>query len=295
MILVTGGTGNIGKALVQDLLDRKAQFRVLVRKEEARKALEARGAKAVLGDFEQSKTLASALDGVKKLFLVTTARPDLIKLEGTILEAAAKAGVKHVVRISAQTANPWAASPLTRLHGRCEAQLEDSGLAWTHLRPTMFMQNLAPMYGESVAKTSTLFAPAGEARIPFVDVRDIAEVAGLALTAEGHEGMVYELTGPEACTYGEVARLLGERLGRIVKFVDVPEDAAFQTLVNQGLSRWFAHGLITLFQAFQANGATALPLGTTARLIGRQPRTLSDYIQENLKVFQGQRAEIPTT
>jgi len=286
MILVTGGTGTIGKELVKDLQARKVDFRVMVRTSEARSTLEGKGIKAVLGDFEHPKAITAAMAGVKKVFLLTTPRPDIVKIEGAFLDAARKVGIESVVRISAQGANPWAVSPLLRLHGQCETQLEDSGRAWTHLRPTMFMQNIVGMYGDSVAKTSTLFAPAGEARIPFVDARDIAEVAGLALTKEGHDQLVHELTGPEACTYDQIALILGQKLGRIVKFVDVPDDAAYQTMLNMGMSPWFAHGILTLFHAFRANGATAVPLGNVARLTGRQPRTLEAYLQEHLKVFQ---------
>ena len=157
----------------------------------------------------------------------------------------------------------------------------------------MFMQNLAPMYGEQVARTSTLFAPAGEARIPWVDTRDIAALACTVLTEVGHEGLVYEITGPEACTYSEVAERLSAQLGRTIKYVDVPDDAAYNSMTGMGMSPWFAHSLITLFHMFRANGSTALALGTLGRITGRTPRTLDNYLKENIGVFQGTRAGAP--
>ena len=293
MILITGATGNIGKELVQDLQSHGAEFQVMVRKEETRSLMASRGIKAVLGDFHEPGTFANALKGVRQVFLLTTPQPDIVKVEGAFLNEARKAGVQRVVRLSAVGANPWGSSPLARGHGQCEAQLEASGMAWTILRPTMFMQNIAPMYGESVAKTSTLFAPAGEARIPWVDTRDVAALAGTVLIEAGHEGLVYDITGPELLTYEGVADLLSAQLGRTVKFVDVPDDAAYNSMTGMGMSGWFAHSIITLFHMFRANGSTALTLGTLARVTGRVPRTLDNYIKENINVFQGTRAGAP--
>ena len=293
MILVTGATGTIGKELVQDLLGHGIPFKVMVRKEETRALMESRGIKAVLGDFSRPGTLGAALKGVRQVFLLTTPQPDLVKVEGAFLKEAARAGVDRVVRLSAVGAGPWAASPLIRAHGQCEAQLEASGLAWTLLRPTMFMQNLAPMYGDAVARTSTLFAPAGEARIPWVDSRDVAALACTVLTEVGHEGLVYEITGPELYSYAGVAECLSAQLGRTVKYVDVPDDAAYNSMTGMGMSGWFAHSLITLFHMFRANGSTAVTLGTIGRITGRAPRTLDAYLKENIEAFRGVRAAAP--
>jgi uncharacterized protein YbjT (DUF2867 family) len=296
MILVTGATGNIGKELIQDLKDRGKEFKVMVRKEETRALMETRGIQAVLGDFNRPETFAAALKGVRQAFLLTTPRMDIVNIEGAFLDVARKAGVQRVVRLSAVGANPWGSSPLARAHGRCEAQLESCGLAWTILRPTMFMQNLTPMYGESVAMTSTLYAPAGDARIPFVDTRDVAAVATAVLTGAGHEGLVYEITGPELYTYAGVAQLLSAQLGRTVEFVDVPDDAAYKSMTDLGMSEYMAHSLITLFHLFRANGSTAVTLGTVTRLTGRPARTLQTYLKENLNVFRGsQRSQAHPT
>jgi uncharacterized protein YbjT (DUF2867 family) len=290
MILVTGATGTIGRELVQDLQARKVKFKVMVRRAEACAAFEAQGIQPVIGDFSHPGTFPAVLAGATEVFLLTTPSPDQVRQEGAFLAACGKAGVRRIVRLSAQGANPWSASPLTRSHGLCEAQLEASGMAWTILRPTMFMQNLAPMYGESVAETSTFFAPAGDARIPWVDVRDIAALAAVTLTSEGHEGLVYELTGPQLHTYAGVAELLSAQLGRGVKFVDVPDDAACQSMANHGMSAWLAHSITTLFHQFRANAGTAVVLGTVQRITGRPARTLEAYLQENLNIFKGVRA-----
>ena len=286
MILLTGSTGKIGKELVQYLMARKREFRVMVRSREAEKAFDGMGIRTVHGDFERSGSYLDALNGIKQVFLLTNPQPDQVRIEGDFLKACRNRGVQHVVRVSAIGANPWAASALIRCHGRCEAQLEDSGLPWTILRPNMFMQNLAAFMGPTVAKESTLYAPAGEARMAWVDTRDIAAVAGTLLTTQGPPNRIYEITGPQSLTFTEVADHLSTALGRHIAFVNVPDGAALQAMLGMGMSSWLAEGMITLYHLFKANGATALALDTVERITGQPPRTLEAYIQENQGAFR---------
>jgi uncharacterized protein YbjT (DUF2867 family) len=290
MILITGGTGKIGQELVQDLRARNCEFKVMVRSKEAQRRLEGQGIEAVIGDFERPGTCAEALGGVRQVFLLTVPQPAAAGIEKEFLKTCKARGVQHVVRLSAIGANPWAASGLLRSHGRCEQQLEECGLSWTVLRPTMFMQNLGAFFSQGIARESTLYAPAGEARVAWVDTRDIAAVAGTVLSTSGHEGLIYEITGPQAWTFAEVAERLGNRLGRRIAFVDVPDGAARQAMTDMGLSPWLAEGMITLYQFFKCNGITAQVLGTVERLTGRPARTLDAYLLENLAAFRSAKA-----
>jgi uncharacterized protein YbjT (DUF2867 family) len=289
MILITGATGKIGQALVQDLLARKCEFKVMVRSKEAAKAFESQGIKAVHGDFERTGTLADALAGIRQAFLLTIPHPAQPEIERKFLKACKQEGVRQVVRLSAMGANPASASGLLRCHGRCELQLEDSGLGWTILRPTMFMQNLVHFFAATVAKESTLYAPAGQARIPWVDTRDIAAVAGTVLATTGHQDLIYEITGPEACTYADVADLLGGKLGRRIAFVDVPDGGARQAITAMGAPIWLAEGMINLYHLFKVNGHTSLVLDTVERITGRPARTLDAYLVENLEAFRSRK------
>lgn len=288
MILITGATGKIGKELILDLTARRSSFKVMTRSKEAEKAFLAKGIKAVHADFARPESYADALANIQTVFLLTTPDPDCLATERNFLAACKHHGVNHIVRLSAIGANPWASSCLIRTHGRCEAQLEDSGIAWTILRPTIFMQNLVPFMAPSVAKESTLYAPAGEARMPWVDTRDIAAVAGTVLTNEGHQSRVYEITGPEALTYDEVAGILSNQLDRQIKYVDVPDAAAYQAMVGTGMPPWLAEGMVTLYHQFKVNGPTAQVLGTVERIGGRPARTLAAYLKENEAAFKSQ-------
>jgi uncharacterized protein YbjT (DUF2867 family) len=289
MILITGATGKIGKELVLDLSARRSEFKVMTRSKEAVKDFEGKGIKAIQGDFETSGTHAAALANVETVFLLTSPHPGGVACEKTFLAACKAKGVRQVVRLSAIGANPWVASALLRNHGKGEAQLEDSGLRWTILRPNIFMQNLVAFMAPTVAKESTLYAPAGEALMPWVDTRDIAAVAATVLTSEGHDGLVYELTGPEALTYKQVAERLSKLLGRQISYVDVPDGAAHQSMVSMGMSPWMAEGMITLYHHFKDNGHSAQVLETVERITGHAPRTLSAYLKENEAAFRSQQ------
>jgi uncharacterized protein YbjT (DUF2867 family) len=194
--------------------------------------------------------------------------------------------VKHIVRLSALGANPCVSSGLLRCHGRCEAQLEDSGLAWTILRPSFFMQNLGNFMAPSVAKESTLYSCAGGAIVPWVDTRDIAAVAGTALITKGHEERIYEITGPEALSYADVADRLSAAMGRRIAYVNVPDGVAYQAMTGMGMTPWLTEGMITLYHLCRANGTTAVPLDTVERITGHAPRMLEAYIQENKAAFR---------
>lgn len=293
MFLITGATGKVGKELVQDLLARKSKFKVMVRTKEAVNDFETRGIKAVQGDFERPESLTGALAEVTSVFLLTTPQPDGPAIERKFLAACKSKGVRQIVRLSAMGANPAASSALLRNHGRCEAMLEESGLPWTILRPTIFMQNLVAYMGPSLAKESTIYAPAGEARLPWVDTRDIAAIAGTVLTSTGHEGRVYDITGPESLTYGQVAERLSAQLGRQISFVNVPDGAAHHAMVGMGMSPWMADGMLSLYHLFKANGSTAMVLETVERITGHAPRTLAAYLKENASAFKSpQHAEV---
>ncbi|GLH71741.1 NAD(P)-dependent oxidoreductase [Geothrix limicola] len=286
MILVTGATGKIGRELILDLSARQTPFRALVRSMETVRVFEARGLHAVQGDLERPDTYGAALSDVQTVFLLTAPSSDSVAMERKFLTACKSMGIERVVRVSAVGANPWASSALLRNHGRAEAQLEDSGLHWTILRPTIFMQNLVPFIGPTVSAESTLYAPAGAALMPWVDTRDIAAVAGAVLTAKGHEGLVYEITGPESLSYTHVAEGLSTMLGRQIRYVNVPDGAARQSMVSMGISPWLAEGMITLYHLFKVNGATAMVLETVERLTGRAPRRLMAYLKENEAAFR---------
>ena len=282
MILVTGATGATGVEIVRALLDLGNVPRALARDPEKAARLLGDEVEIARGDFADADSLAAACDGVEAALLLTAPTPDTVADQARFVDAAKRAGVRRVVKLSAAGSYPGAPSRFGDWHGRAERHLEASGLAWTHLRPTFFLQNLLGQAG--MVKGGTLYMPAGDGRAPFVDVRDIAAVAAHALAEDGHEGRVYDVTGPEAVSYADIAATFTRVLGREVRYVDVPPEAARKGMVDAGLPAWMADAVNELnasMKQWRLTGVTDV-----VRRIGRkEPVTVEQFVREHAAAF----------
>jgi uncharacterized protein YbjT (DUF2867 family) len=277
-ILVTGATGTVGNALIQELSKAGAEFRAMVRNPAKGEALRGAGIETVIGDFDRPETLGQALAGVRRVFLLTAPNPAMAAQEIAVVEAARRGdAVRHIVKLSAFGADPNGTF-LFRMHGEAEQAIRASGVPFTILRPNGFMQNVFAS-ARAIREQSAIHASMGGARVSMVDVRDVAEVAALALTGEGHQEKTYELTGPEALSYGEVARMISARVGRDIDYVDVPPEIARTFLVKSGMSEWLADALIDLFAAYR-QGAAETVTNTVAQVTGRPARTFEQFLGE---------------
>lgn len=283
MILVTGSTGKVGQPLVAALKKKGVAFKALARSEAPLKALTALGVETVKGDLGDPTSMKVALQGSDKLFLLSSAS-HFDRLEIGAIRAAQDVGVKHVVKLSAGGASADSTNPLLRAHARVERALEDSGLAFTILRPSFFMQNWVAFFSHGIKAGQPVYVNAGEGCLAWIDTRDIADVAAAALTEPGHEGLVYDLTGPEALGFGEVAQRLGQLLGREVAYVPVPDAAAFQAMKGMGMDAWYAYGMVALHQGVR-RGLAEATTGTVELITAKAPRTLDAYLKENLGAF----------
>ncbi len=281
MILVTGGTGSSGSEIVEALASRGVKFRMLARNP-ANVAVREEGIEIVAGDLAQPRTLAEALKGIDRVLLLAPPVPNQVELESNVVDAARNAGVRHVVKFSAMTADPNSSSRFPRAHGQVEQKIRASGLAWTFLRPTFFMQNLLSM--SDMIKGGTIFQPAGTSKAAFVDTRDIAAVAVSALTEPGHEGKAYDITGPELLTYEDVAATFSRVLGRTVKYHDIPPSAARQAMLGMGIPEWNADGINELMDQMRS-GSYATVTNVVAEIGRKKPTTLEQFVRENAAAF----------
>jgi uncharacterized protein YbjT (DUF2867 family) len=285
MILVTGASGTTGSELVRLLSSRGLRVRALLRNPQKRLKLEAPEVTFVQGDLAQPETLQEAIAGVQKVFLLSSPDPEQVKMQGNLIRAAVKAGgVRHVVKMSALGASTDSPVPLGRWHAETERELEASGLPFTHLRPHFFMQNLF-LHAQTIALEGQMRAPMGGAKISIVDARDVAEVAAAVLTGDGHEGMAYDITGPEALSFAQMAEKIGAAAGIDVRYVDVPLDEARQQMLDAGAPEWFADSMTELYRVFRAgHGASVTSVVQAAT--GRRPRSFDEFAREHSHKFR---------
>jgi uncharacterized protein YbjT (DUF2867 family) len=269
-ILITGATGNIGSAL-RKLVPAHTMVRETKRPED------------IYGDFNDGKSIEKALQGIDKAFLLTNSTEQAEQQQLNFVDLAKKAGVKHIVKLSQWAADVNSPVRFLRYHAVVENKIKDSGMAYTFLRPNLFMQGLLG-FKNPIVHQHQFFAAVGEAKISMIDIRDIAAVAAAALTEEGHENKIYNLTGPEAITHTQIAATLSAALGKTISFVDVPPAAMKGALLQVGFPEWQAEGLIEDY-AHYAKGEAAAITPDVERVTGKLARTFADFARDYAPAF----------
>lgn len=287
MILVIGGRSKIGAALIGELLARGQHVRALVRAGEPTGSLPP-AAEAVTGDLADEGSLVTAMAGIEKVFLLSSPHPDAVSWHRNAIDAARRTQVDLLVRSSILGADQQSPAEFISAHTTCDRYLEDSGLPHVIVRPNLFLQNVPEATIPSIDASGTFYADASEARISMVDTRDVAAVAAVALTGPGHAGAHYDVTGPEALSYTDVAAKLTAALGRRISYAGASDDAVRQALIGAGLTEWFANALIGLYQDYRRSGTdgyAAQVTGTIQRLTGRPARSLDGLLGEIAPTF----------
>ncbi|MDI1479257.1 NAD(P)H-binding protein [Polyangium sp. y55x31] len=218
-ILITGVSGNTGSLIAERLREKGVPFRAMVRSPRVRERLARQGMNAVLGDFDEPKTLAIALAGIEKAYLVCTPNERMEKREAAFIDSARAAGVEKLVKLSAFRANVNGRSRILRAHGRIEQKLVESGMDYVIVRPHGFMQTFVLSNEELIRKAGAYILPAGEGRAPLVDLRDVARACVNAILEDEHVGKAFDVTGPHSLTFGEQAALLSSALQRPVTYI----------------------------------------------------------------------------
>jgi uncharacterized protein YbjT (DUF2867 family) len=289
-ILVTGATGRPGSAVVREFARRGQPVRALVRTPEKASALEGlHSVELAPGDMLRPETLGAALDGVDRVLMISGAGPEMLETQCTFIDAARRAGVRHVVKLSGEDSTIGFETELfrsTRSHGQVERYLQASGLAWTLLRPSQFMQ----VYHEeapAIAAHGELRLPLGDARLAPVDIEDIARVAHAVLRSEGHGGRAYRMTGPEALSMTEVAARISDATGRPVRYVDVRPEAKRREWLALGYPPARADAFLQLFAERRRLRESRVDV-TTHEEFGLTPTTFVEFARRTARVFRGE-------
>ncbi len=276
-ILVTGGTGKVGRETVQRLLRRGESVRVLTRNKEAKLP---DGAEAALGNLLDPDSVRSALNGVDKLFLLVGNAVDELTQALLTLAAARQAKVKHITYLSVYQAERFPDVPHFIGKHTVETSLRAFDTPFTILRPGYFFQNDAGL--KSVLTRAGLYPnPIGTAGIAAIDVRDIADAAVVSLTTDGHNGKTYNLVGPDALSGPSAAAGWSKVLNMQIRYVDLPMEA-FEEQLRQLLPTWHAMDLRLMFQGYQDRGFAPnnADIVTLTSLVGHAPRQYEDFVRE---------------
>jgi uncharacterized protein YbjT (DUF2867 family) len=244
-----------------------------------------------MGDLADPRSVRAALDGADALLLSCADDPRRVGWETSAIDAAAAAGVRRVVKLSAVGAEPGSSVAFWDWHGQVEQHLRASGTGWVILRSSWYMSNLLGSAAQ-VAGEGRLYAPAGQALIAMIDPRDVGAAAaavlagGLAggLAGPGHEGQTYLVTGPEAITFAQVAGALSAATGHRVEFADIPDDDARQAMIQAGVPAFAAGQIVTMFGRLR-QGAAQQVTATVRALTGRAPRDFGSFARDHARLF----------
>lgn len=283
--LVIGSTGHTGRETVRLLVRSGVSVRAVSRDIDAAMALpELAGADLFEGDSALPETLIPAFEGVEKLYYVPPTVEEWATLQSQLIEIARDEGVQHMARISTVGTAPDADSMTLRSHWQGEREMEQSGMAYTHIRSNSFYQNCL-FDKDEIARNDLFYSCVGNVRYAKVDTRDLAGVIALSLTQPGHENQAYTLTGPEPLSYHDMASKLSAALGREIRYVDLPNPDYRDYLVSTGLPTWLADEFVAMYGNYEEGSFVTETTETVQGLLGRPPRSFDDFARDYRSFF----------
>jgi uncharacterized protein YbjT (DUF2867 family) len=241
--LVTGATGNTCSILIPALIKAGQQVRAFVRNEEKAQHLKEAGVEIYVGDLDRPETIEGALKDIDQVYLCTWNGPTATQQGLNVISAIKKAGIKpFVVRHSAFGSK---GSRIIQQIDEVDNALKASGLRWTSIKPTFFMQNLM-MAAPTVKSDGKIYWDWADGKAGMIDIRDVAESALGALTGKAVEGKEYILTGPESVSMHDVAASFTKKLGKPVAYIPVPHETSKEAMIGMGFPEFIVDGYMEL-------------------------------------------------
>jgi uncharacterized protein YbjT (DUF2867 family) len=288
-ILVTGASGTVGSEVVKQLSrnGHAVHIKAAVHSVENVKKMkdENNRFESEQIDYNKPETLATALKGVDKLFLVTPETLNAPELVSNLVTEAKKAGIRYIVRLSAMGESSIAS---VGLHLEGEKIIEESGIPFTILRPNTFMQFFVNFYGPTIKNNNAFYGSVEEARVSFIDIRDIAAIVVKTLTDNGnyrHNDKVYTITGPEALSHYQVAEILSNATTKKINYIDIPEEEFQRRQKEIGLNDWWLNLMIEAFYSFR-KGYHSQVSSTVEEITGKKPISFSQFAKDYAQAFK---------
>ena len=284
-ILVTGGTGHVGSAVLKELVKRNANVRALVRKQDASGTMP-KGVEVFVGDLLDPVAVGKALEGVDKLYLLNAVVPDELTQGLIAYDLAKEMKLKQIVYHSVFKAEAFKDVPHFASKLAIEGALREFNLPFTVIRPNYFYQNDASLK-DTMMNAGIYPVPLGATGISAVDTRDIAEAAAIALTSGGHLGKTYNLNGPEILSGKKVASVWSKLLGKEIRYPGEDLDS-FEEQMRKNAPSWSAFDIRMMFQGYLERGFVAEDgdIETLTKLLGHAPRRYEDFAKETAEAWQ---------
>jgi uncharacterized protein YbjT (DUF2867 family) len=290
MLLLTGATGSAGSFIANEFVQHRVPVRVLVRNRAKAAGLEkVPTVEIVEGDMSEPSSLGSALDGIHRALMISAPTMDMVETQRAFIDACKAAGVRHVIKFSGLDARPDTVFPFGLMHKAIEEYLETSGVAWTHLRPTGFMQEYL-REAPSIINEGALSLALGEVRLNPVDLADVGKVGFSLLSNGGHEGARLAMTGPEALTMAEIAGHISRAIGRTVRYVAVSPTQRRQALIAHGIPPELADALDKQVEERLKGGIESRVDLSTHGFFNVKPTTFLEFAQKNAEAIGGAAA-----
>ena len=282
-ILVAGGTGHVGAAVVQEVRKRKADIRLLVRKEGTPTPA---GVEVAIGDLLDPVSVQKAMEGVDKLYLLNAVLPDELTQGLIAYDLAKKLKLSHVVYHSVFRVEHFKDVPHFASKLAIESALREFEVPFTILRPNYFSQNDASLK-DPLTKAGIYPVPLGDVGVSAVDVRDIAEAAAIVLTSGGHNGKTYNLNGPEVVSGAKAASIWSKVLGKEIRYTGHNMDA-FEEQMRKTAPSWSAFDIRMMFEGYLERGFVAEDgdVEKLTKLLGHAPRRYEDFARETALQWQ---------
>jgi uncharacterized protein YbjT (DUF2867 family) len=289
MMLITGAAGASGRMIVEELAAQGRPVRALVRSEAKAASFPGRnGVEAVVADMARPATLGRALEGVTTVMLISSADERMAETQCNFVDAAKAAGVTRIVKLSGQESGigfDAKAFRFTRMHEQIERHIEASGMRWTHLRPSQFMQ-VYLREARMVAREGVLALPAGEIQLSPVDLTDVAAIAAAMLAADDVDGQSFVITGPEALTMAEIAARIGDAIRRPVVYQPLTVEERRRRLSALGVPAPFLDALDEQALERLRHPQSRVELSAYERF-GVRPTTFAEFAMNHRAVFGG--------
>ncbi|WP_044211864.1 NAD(P)H-binding protein [Flammeovirga sp. OC4] len=276
-IIVLGATGNIGQAVLEHLQNRDVEVYAGVRAEKDFDKV--KGATPVIVDFTDQESLDHALAGKQRVFLVTPLMQHPEEVTKKVIQAAQKNNLKHIVRSTASGADSNGQIQMARWAGNSEDLIKASGLNYTILQPFNFVQNYINYYGQTIKEYNGFYIPNGDAELSLLDVTDLGEVAAIALTNEEHFGKTYALSGLKYSNE-KVAEIISDVVGRKISYIDVPEDKAKESMLDNQMPDWLVEAMMELNYIIK-QGWTAGYSADYKNITGKEYTSAKAYFEKN--------------